>query len=96
MTHGPDSTIRPASTHRNGAVTLAEKSTPQSAFDAAIEQMLTANAQPPVPPSAPRARRTDTGFPLAGRRRKARDERSVARSQQFRAVPHRPLRIPGR
>ncbi|MBF6499496.1 hypothetical protein [Nocardia cyriacigeorgica] len=75
---------------------MAEKSTPQSAFDAAIEQMLTANAQPPIPPSAPRARRTDTGFPLAGRRRKARDERSVARSQQFRAVPHRPLRIPGR
>ncbi|NEW29522.1 hypothetical protein [Nocardia cyriacigeorgica] len=96
MTHGPDSTTCPASTHRNGAVTLAEKSTPQSAFDAAIEQMLSAGTQPPAPAAAPRARRTEAGFPVAGRRRKARDERSLARSQQFRSAPHRPLRIPGR
>lgn len=96
MTHGPDSTARPATTHRNGAVTLAEKSTPQSAFDAAIEQMITASTQPPVPAATPRTRRTDTGFPITGRRQTARDERSVARSQQFRAAPHRPLRIPGR
>lgn len=96
MIHGPDSTVRPATIHRNGAVTLAEKSTPQSAFDAAIEQMLSSSNQPPVPAPAPLTRRTDAGFPITGRRRKARDERGVARSQQFRAAPHRPLRIPWR
>ncbi|MFE3445237.1 hypothetical protein ACFXNW_19575 [Nocardia sp. NPDC059180] len=96
MAHGPDSTTRPAATHRNGAVTLADKSSPQSAFDTAIRRMLTEGTQPPVPASAPNARRTDLTIPITGRRRQAREQRSVRQSQQFRAVPQRPLRIPGR
>ncbi|WP_280235711.1 hypothetical protein [Nocardia cyriacigeorgica] len=96
MTHGPDSTTRPATTHRNGAVTMADKSTPQSAFDAAIQRMLTESARPQLPATAPRARRAEPAAPIAGHRRRACEQRSIQRSQQFRAVPQRPLRIPGR
>ncbi|NEW57050.1 hypothetical protein GV794_15500 [Nocardia cyriacigeorgica] len=96
MTHGPDSTTRPATIHRTGAVTLADKSTPRSAFDTAIQRMLTESTQVPAPTTAPRAGRIEPAVPITGRRRHTREQRSVHRSQRFRAVPQRPLRIPGR
>lgn len=94
MAHGPDiaAPISTSQFHRKGAATMAKYTVQQNEFDTAIREILSgAKPSSALPPQV----NGDRVHPGSRGARSARQS-NIRAAQGYRAMPRRPLRIPGR